>query len=106
MNRGEVYWVNLDPTQGSEIRKQRPCVLVGAAPINKARRTVVVVPLSTSAKPRPPLTIPVQCLGKQVVAVCDQIRAIDKTRLRESAGPLSKEDVEAIDEGLRQVLVL
>ena len=106
MNRGEVYWVNLDPTQGSEIRKQRPCVLVGAAPINKARRTVVVVPLSTSAKPRPPLTIPVQCLGKQVVAVCDQIRAIDKTRLRESAGTLSKEDMEAIDEGLRQVLVL
>jgi len=106
MNRGEVYWVNLDPTQGAEIRKQHPCVLVGAAPINKARRTVVVVPLSTSAKPRPPLTIPVQCLGKQVVAVCDQIRAIDKTRLRESAGPLSKEDMEAIDEGLRQVLVL
>ena len=106
MNRGEVYWVNLDPTQGSEIRKQRPCVLVGAAPINKARRTVVVVPLSTSAKPRPPLTISVQCLGKQVVAVCDQIRAIDKTRLRESAGTLAKEDMEAIDEGLRQVLVL
>lgn len=106
MNRGEVYWVNLDPTQGSEIRKQRPCVLVGAAPINKARRTVVVVPLSTSAKPRPPLTIPVQCLGMQVMAVCDQIRAIDKTRLRESAGPLSKERMEAIDEGLRQVLVL
>lgn len=106
MNRGEVYWVNLDPTQGSEIRKQRPCVLVGAAPINKARRTVVVVPLSASAKPRPPLTIPVQCLGKQVVAVCDQIRAIDKTRLRESAGPLSKGDMDAIDDGLRQVLVL
>ncbi|MGH8646130.1 MAG: type II toxin-antitoxin system PemK/MazF family toxin [Gammaproteobacteria bacterium] len=106
MNRGEVYWVNLDPTQGSEIRKQRPCVLVGAAPINKARRTVVVVPLSTSAKPRPPLTIPVQCLGKRVVAACDQIRAVDKTRLREPAGHLSKEDMEALDEGLRQVLVL
>lgn len=106
MNRGEVYWVNLDPTQGSEIRKRRPCVLVGAAPINKARRTVVVVPLSISAKPRPPLTIPVQCLGKQVVAVCDQIRAVNKTRLREPAGPLSKEDMEAIDEGLRQILVL
>ncbi|MGH8611347.1 MAG: type II toxin-antitoxin system PemK/MazF family toxin [Gammaproteobacteria bacterium] len=106
MNRGEVYWVNLDPTQGSEIRKQRPCALVGAAPINKARRTVVVVPLSTSARPRPPLTIPVQCLGRRVVAACDQIRAVDKTRLRESAGSLSKEDMEAIDEGLRRVLVL
>ncbi|ADE13516.1 PemK family protein [Nitrosococcus halophilus Nc 4] len=106
MNRGEVYWVNLDPTQGSEIRKQRPCVLVGATPINKARRTVIVVPLSTSAKPNPPLTIPIQCLNRQIVAVCDQIRAIDKTRLLKSAGRLSKEDMKAINEGLRQVLVL
>ena len=36
VNRGDVFWVNLDPTVGSEIRKQRPCVLVGANPINKA----------------------------------------------------------------------
>lgn len=106
MNRGEVYWVNLDPTQGAEIRKRRPCVLVGATSINKVRRTVIVIPLSTSAKPRPPLVVPVQCLGRQVVAVCDQIRAVDKTRLLEVADCLSKEDMEAIDNGLRQVLVL
>jgi mRNA interferase MazF len=106
MNRGELYWVNLNPSQGSEIRKRRPCVLVGATPINQARRTVIVVPLSTSAKPRPPLTIPVQCLGRSVVAVCDQIRAVDKSRLLEPAGSLSKEDMEAIEDGLRQVLLL
>ncbi|MCI0401294.1 MAG: type II toxin-antitoxin system PemK/MazF family toxin [Gammaproteobacteria bacterium] len=106
MDRGDVYWVNLDPMQGSEIRKSRPCVLVGAAPINRARRTVVVVPLSTSAKARPPLTIAVQCLGKRVCAACDQIRAIDKARLQAPAGHLSKEDMEALDEGLRQILVL
>src|ERR671914_1210044 len=99
MNRGKVYWVNLNPSQGSEIRKRRPCVLVGATPINQARRTVIVVPLSTSAKPRPPLTIPVQCLGRSVVAVCDQIRAVDKSRLLEAAGSLSKEDLEAIEGG-------
>jgi mRNA interferase MazF len=106
MNRGEVYWVNFNPSQGSEIHKRRPCVLVGATPINQARRTVIVVPLSTSAKPRPPLTIPVQCLGRSVVAVCDQIRAVDKSRLLEAADSLSKEDMEAIENGLRQVLLL
>lgn len=82
MNRGDVYWVNLDPTTGSEINKLRPCVLVGATPINQARRTVVVVPLSSSATARPPITITVSCLGKQVTAVCDQIRTIDKSRLK------------------------
>jgi mRNA interferase MazF len=106
LNRGNVFWVNLDPTKGSEIAKLRPCVLVGATPINRARRTVVVVPLSTGGKPRPPLAVPVRCLEKNVIAVCDQIRAVDKTRLVKAAGTLSSDDLEAIDDGLRQVLAI
>ena len=106
MNRGEVYWVNLEPTTGSEINKLRPCVLVGATPINQARRTVVVVPLSTSATARPPLTISVSCLGKQVTAVCDQIRTVDKSRLKKRVGSLSDNDLNALDDGLRQILCL
>ena len=106
MNRGNVYWIDLNPTTGSEINKLRPCVLVGATPINQARSTVVVVPLSTSAKARPPVTISVSCLGKQVTAVCDQIRTVDKSRLKKSAGPLSAKDLKALDDGLRQVLCL
>lgn len=104
--RGDIYWVNLDPTVGSEIRKKRPCVLVGATPINEARRTVVVVPLFSAGKPRPPLTIPVNCLGRQVVAVCDQIRAVDKSRLVEKIETISQEDMLEIGQGLRQILAL
>lgn len=106
MRRGDIYWVNLDPTVGSEIRKKRPCVLVGATPINEARRTVVVVPLSSVGISRPPLTIQVNCLGKQAVAVCDQIRAVDKSRMIERAGNLTKEDLSELENGLRQVLAL
>jgi mRNA interferase MazF len=107
MNRGDVYWVNLDPKVGSEINKKRPCVLVGASPINKARRTVVVVPLSTSAIPRLPIVVPVNCLGKQVAAVCDQIKAVDKSRLADKpADQLSQKDIKVLDESLRQVLSL
>jgi len=107
MNRGNIYWVNLNPTKGSEINKTRPCVLVGATPINKARHTVIIIPLSsTKAKARPPMTIPVACLGKPVIAVCDQIRTIDKSRLSKSAGCLSAKDLSALDNGLRQVLSL
>lgn len=106
MNRGDIYWVNLNPTIGSEINKQRPCVLIGATPINQARHTVVVVPLSTSAKARPPITIAVLCLGKHVVAVCDQIRTVDKSRLQKMAGSLSEKDLIALDNGLRQILCL
>ncbi len=106
MNRGDIYWVDLNPTIGAEIMKLRPCVLVGATPINQARRTVVVVPLSTVAKSKPPLTVNVTCLNQQAIAICDQIRAIDKTRLKNHAGCLSIDDMSILDESLKQVLSL
>ena len=64
------------------------------------------MPLSIQAKTHPPLTIPVSCLGKEVVAVCDQIRTVDKTRLLKSAGNLSLKDLDGLDNGLREVLAL
>ena len=106
MKRGDVYWVNLDPTIGSEIKKKRPCVLIGATPINKARRTVVVIPLSTSAKAHPPITISLKCDNKTVVAICDQIRAVDKSRLFKQIDSLYEKDLTKLERGLRQVLVI
>jgi mRNA interferase MazF len=106
MNRGDIYWVNLEPTRGSEIKKLRPCVIVSATPINQVRRTIVVVPLSTSAQSKPPIVVLVNCLGKLVTAICDQIRAIDKSRLGKPAGKLLAKDLSALDDGLRQVLSL
>lgn len=106
LKRGDVYWVDLDPTRGSEIQKMRPCVLVGATPISQARRTVVVVPLSAAGKPRSPIAVPAFCLGKPVVAVCDQIRVVDKARLIKKADSMSKEDMNALNVCLRQVLSL
>jgi len=106
LKRGNVYWVNLDPTQGSEIKKVRPCVLVGAAPLNQARRTVLVIPLSRSAEARPPITVRVRCMAQEVSAVCDQIRAIDKIRLSGWIEAMSKEDLETINKALKQVLAL
>jgi mRNA interferase MazF len=106
MNRGDVYWVDLNPTRGSEINKLRPCVIVSVTPINRARNTVIVVPLSTAATPRIPIIINVECLGRKVVAVCDQIRTVDKSRLVKSAGNLSLKDMNMLDESLRQILSL
>jgi mRNA interferase MazF len=72
--------------------------------VNQTRRTVIVVPLSTAGKARPPIAVPTFCLGKQVLAVCDQIRAVDKDRLIKEAGSLPKKDMADIDASLRQVL--
>lgn len=106
LRRGNVYWANLDPTQGAEIKKVRPCVLVGASPLNQARRTVLVVPLTSSGEPKPPITVRVCCMGQAVRAVCDQVRAIDKARLTSWIEEMSREDLENIGKALKQVLAI
>ena len=106
MKRGDIYWVNLEPTKGAEIRKRRPCVIISANPINEVRRTVIVVPLSTSAKAYPPITVEVACNNKQVTAVCDQIRAVDKKRLINCFDELTQDDLKKVEINLRQVMEL
>jgi mRNA interferase MazF len=106
VRRGDIWWVNLDPTQGSEISKTRPAVVMTADALNRARRTVVIVPLSTSPTPRPPIVVATPSAGANSVAVCDQVRAVDKSRLTRNSGHLSLADIRAIKDGIRRVLEL
>nr|WP_294503153.1 type II toxin-antitoxin system PemK/MazF family toxin [uncultured Rhodopila sp.] len=104
--RGSIWWVEFDPTRGSEIRKPRPVVVLTADGVNRARRTVVVVPLSTGPVPRPPIVVSVRSAGEGAVAVCDQIRAVDRSRLMRHGGVLAREDLRAVEDGVRAVLRL
>ncbi len=79
--QGEVYWTALDPTLGSEMRKTRPCVVVTANDINQRRRTVVVIPVSTTSPKDFPLYVPLPSVSERSQAVVDQIRVVDKARL-------------------------
>lgn len=106
MKRGEVWWANLDPTQGSEIRKTRPVVVLTIDSVNRARRTAVVVPLTSSPDPRPPIRVAVPSAGPDSVAACDQVRAVDKQRLTTQHGRLAPADMKAVENGLRTILGL
>jgi mRNA interferase MazF len=102
--RGEVWWVSLDPTQGAEIKKTRPCVVLTHDTLNQLRRTVVVIPLSTAAKPHPPITVPVTCQGQSAVAVIDQIRAVAKHRLKLKLEDMTAADLTAISRATSTIL--
>jgi len=104
--RGEIWWVRLDPTLGSEIAKTRPCVILSGNVFNRLRRTVVIVPLSSSPQAGAPLLVPVRSDGRDVVAVTDQIRAVSKQRLDCRMGELSLKDLQAVEQGVREVLEL
>ena len=106
--RGDIYWVELpnrDP-RGSEIEKTRPCVIVSMTEANALRRTVVCLPLTSSPEPAPPVAIAVPSAGPDSVAVCDQIAAIDKRRLKRRVGALSLADLREVEKSLRLILVL
>ncbi len=90
--------------QGSEIGKARPAVVLTADGLNRARRTVVVVPLSTGPQPRPPIIVASGSAGAGSVAVCDQLRAVDKSRLIGKMGALTAADLAAVESGVRAVL--
>ena len=104
--RGEIWSATLDPTVGSEIKKTRPCVVIGNNVANQHRRTVVIVPLSSSPQAAPPLMVTVQCSGQPCVAVIDQVRAVAKERLVRHIDNLSAEHLRAVEDGLREILDL
>lgn len=105
MRRGEVWWVDLEPTRGSEIRKRRPAAIVSVDALDEVRRRVVVPP-SSAPVPRPSLVVPVPSLGPGSVAICDQVRAVDKRRLGRREGALAAADLRAVEAELRVVLGL
>jgi mRNA interferase MazF len=104
--RGEIWSATLDPTVGSEIKKTRPCVVISNSVVNQHRRTVVIVPLSSSPQAAPPLMVSVQCSGQACVAVIDQVRAVAKERLVRHIANLSAEHLQAVEAGLREILEL
>jgi mRNA interferase MazF len=98
--------VSLDPTQGAEIKKTRPCLVLTANTLNRLRQTVVVVPLSTAARAHPPITVAVTCQGKAAVAVVDQVRAVAKHRLRTKIETVTPATLQAVEEALTRILAL
>jgi mRNA interferase MazF len=104
--RGDVYWVNLDPVVGSEIRKTRPAVIVSNDSCNRYGTRVVVLPITSNVESLYPGEATVEVKGMQGRALGDQIRSIDKSRLKARAGRLTVEEMSRVDEALAITLDL
>ena len=90
INRFDVYFINLDPTVGSEIQKTRPCLIISPDEMNRHIRTVMVAPMTTAGKDYP-TRVTCQFKKKKGQIVLDQIRTIDKTRLIKKLGTINPE---------------
>lgn len=106
MKRGDIHWVSEMTSEGSEIRKNTPWLIMSVDSVNRGRLTIVGIPLTTSAAPND-IAIQINDSGQLVVAVCDQIRAITKKNIDpKPKSTLSAYDLAAVEEGVKKVLGL
>lgn len=111
LDRGAVVLVELDPTLGHEQRGVRPCVVVSDPAVNDDQRfpLVAVVPVTGTRGEGalyPELSPGRSGLAKTSFALTDQVRSVDKRRIRRVFGVVTSGELASVDEGLRLFLGL
>ena len=104
--RGDVHWVALDPTLGTEIRKTRPAIVISNDSCNAFGSRVVVIPVTSNVDTLYPGEAKIELRGRPARALGDQIRSIDKTRVRSRIGRLTRQELLDVEDAVRITLAL
>ena len=99
-----IILVNLDPTIGSEIKKTRPCVIISPNEMNKYLNTIILAPMTSNLN-HYPTRVSVEHDEKKGMIAIDQIRTVDKSRILKVLGKLSKTEIKACKEVIKETFV-
>jgi mRNA interferase MazF len=98
----DIFWVDLNPTIGAEIQKIRPCVIVSPEELNLHLDTVIIIPI-TSAIHGYPYRVTCHIMGRDGEIATDQIRTIDKRRLKKKITELTENKKTELQDILHQM---
>src|SRR5262245_17727772 len=91
--RGDVHWVSLDPTMGSEIKRKRPCVIVSPNVANEVASRVIILPITSSTERVFKFQVLIEIHKKKGKILTEQIRTVDKMRLGDKIGSLDDDTI-------------
>ena len=100
----EIFWVDLEPTQGAEINKIRPRVIISPNEMNENIKTLIIAPMTTNGRVYP-TRVEVLFQGKVGYIILDQIKSLNKSRLRSKAGMLDNEAILKVKSIIKELLV-
>ena len=98
--RGDVFWVKLDPAQGTEIRKTRQTIVISNDSCNKYGARVIVLPATSNVSSLFPGEVKIEIQGRPARVLGDQMRSLDKSRLGAKIGTLSPSELTAVEEAV------
>ena len=102
VNRGEIWLADLNPTRGSEQAGTRPILIFQNNVISKYTTTILAIPLTTNlGRASLPSCVQISTgesgLASDSVALCHQLRVLDKTRLMRKLGAVSSKTISVIE---------
>ncbi len=104
MKRGEIWWVNFDPSIGGEIQKKRPAIIISNDSSNNFLNRVQVVPLTSQTGRLYPSEAIIIFENKESKAMADQIATVSKERMLNKAGKVSTEELHQIETAIKTQL--
>lgn len=104
--RGDIYWVDLDPTVGSEIKKTRPGLIISNDDNNELSDRVIIAPITSTVRKIYPFEVQIELEEKPRKILLDQLRCVDKLRLRKKISSLNFMIMQQVDEAIKISLAL
>ncbi len=104
--RGDIYWIQLDPTIGTEIQKTRSCLILSNNSQNKRGTRVIAAPITSKMKNVYPFEAKIIIKGRECKVLLDQLRALDSRRMGSKIDSIDSSTMFTVEEALKVALDL